>query len=96
MNEALFLGAYTTEPVFTMLDLGPYPGVIRGGITAIVGEVYAINSDLLRRLDRLENCPRTYYRISLSTPFGNAWFYLYRAARGKQAAVASGDWLHRR
>jgi len=86
---------HTTDPVFTMLDLGPYPGVIPGGDTAIVGEVYAVQHALLRRIDKLEDCPRTYRRIPLSTPFGNAWLYLYRSVRGDEARVASGDWLHR-
>ncbi len=86
---------HTTEPAFTMLDLGPYPGVIAAGSTPITGEVYRVAPALLRRIDQLENYPHTYHRILLNTPFGTAWCYLYRQARGDETRVASGDWLTR-
>lgn len=89
------LGTHITEPIFTMLDLGPYPGVLTGGDTAIVGEVLALDKQTLLRIDALEDCPHSYQRISIDTRFGSAWMYIYAQARGNEPIVVSGDWLHR-
>ncbi|MCK8515659.1 gamma-glutamylcyclotransferase [Methylonatrum kenyense] len=92
LRSAEFLGRHRTEPEFRMLDLGPYPGVARGGRTAITGEVYAINQTILVRLDRLEDYPQTYDRERLATPWGPAFIYLYRWPTLDSPTVASGDW----
>jgi gamma-glutamylaminecyclotransferase len=86
------LGRHRTEPRFTMLDLGAYPGVASGGSTAIAGEVYRIDSKGLELLDRLEDYPRLYDRILISSPYGRAWIYLYRGRVNGRAAIRSGDW----
>jgi len=75
-----------------MLDLGPYPGVTRGGKTAIAGEVFAVDQALLARLDRLEDYPRTYDRTVLATPWGSAFIYLFRSPTSDPPLVVSGDW----
>jgi gamma-glutamylcyclotransferase (GGCT)/AIG2-like uncharacterized protein YtfP len=38
----------------TMYHLGRYPGVVLGGSARVLGEVYAIDSELERQLDELE------------------------------------------
>lgn len=46
---------HTTDPEFTMLHLGGFPGIYRGGNTPIKGEIYRVESDSTeRRLDMLE------------------------------------------
>ncbi len=95
LGDAPFLGTHTTEPVFTMLDLGPYPGVVCGGVTAVVGEVYAIGYRMLERLDQWEDYPLTYDRRRISTRYGDAWIYLYRSKDSDADTVASGDWVRR-
>jgi len=93
MRGARFVGATTTQPRFTMLDLGLYPGVIAVGQTAIRGEVYAATHQHIARLDLFEDHPHEYERVALSTEFGNAWIYLYRRADPALPVVHSGDWL---
>ena len=86
------LGPHRTEPCFTMFQLGAYPGVARGGNTAIAGEVYRIDAGDLERLDRLEDYPRLYDRTLIPSPYGRAWIYLYRGRIRGRAVIRSGDW----
>lgn len=73
MNHHLLAGAelrgtHSTEPCFTMFSLGAYPGVARGGGTAVTGEVCRIGTRALERLDRLEDYPRLYDRVLIPSP----------------------------
>lgn len=97
VNHALLAGArrlgpHRTAPCYTLYRLGAYPGVVRGGRTAVVGEVYALDAQGLRRLDRLEEYPRLYDRQPIPTPYGRAWIYLYRGRLADRPAIGSGDW----
>ena len=72
---------------FEMLDLGSFPGLYesQSGADAI-GEVYLVDHDTLRRLDRLEGNGRFYTRVqrnveytALGEEYGwlcEAWIYL--------------------
>jgi gamma-glutamylcyclotransferase (GGCT)/AIG2-like uncharacterized protein YtfP len=62
MREARFLSEAVTAPEYTLLDLGPFPGMIPGGTTAVRGELYEVGPELLARLDRHEGVPRFYSR----------------------------------
>ncbi len=93
LSGASLLGPHRTAPCFRMLDLGPYPGVVSGGTTAIHGEVYAIDGQVLALLDRLEDYPTSYDRQRIPTPWGPAFIYLYRRPVPKARLVPSGDWL---
>jgi gamma-glutamylcyclotransferase (GGCT)/AIG2-like uncharacterized protein YtfP len=89
---AELLGPHRTEPCFTLFRLGAYPGLARGGTTAVVGEVYRVDAAGLARLDRLEECPRLYDRVLIPTPYGRAWVYVYRGRINDRPVVRSGDW----
>ncbi len=89
---AELLGACRTEPCFTLFHLGAYPGLGRGGRTAIAGEVYRVDGAGLRYLDRLEDYPRLYDRTLIPTPFGRAWVYLYRGDLSGRSVIQGGDW----
>jgi gamma-glutamylcyclotransferase (GGCT)/AIG2-like uncharacterized protein YtfP len=39
----------------TMYHLGAYPGVVLGGAGRVIGEVYAITTELERKLDEIED-----------------------------------------
>lgn len=94
MSGAVLLGPWRTIAAFRMEDLGAYPGVFRQGKTAISGEVYGIDRRLLRRLDQLEDYPRTYTRERIGTGYGVAWIYLYRKRHVyPHMVVRSGDWI---
>ncbi|NBC47860.1 MAG: gamma-glutamylcyclotransferase [Gammaproteobacteria bacterium] len=86
------LGSHRTEPRFTLIQLGAYPGLITGGHTAVRGEVYRVDGAGLKALDRLEDYPRLYDRQLIATRFGRAWTYLYRGAVGSRRAIPTGDW----
>ena len=90
--DARLLGAHRTEPRFTLLVLGAYPGLVDGGDTAVQGEVYAVDAAGLRRLDRLEDYPRLYDRRLIQTAHGSAWVYIYRGLRRDRPRLAHGDW----
>jgi gamma-glutamylcyclotransferase (GGCT)/AIG2-like uncharacterized protein YtfP len=92
LAAAELLGSHRTEPRFTMFSLGAYPGVARGGCTAIAGEVYRLGVKDLELLDRLEEYPRLYARALLPTPYGRAWIYLYRGRVDGRLLIRSGDW----
>jgi len=53
MSDAKYIGAFKTNPKWGLLDLGPYPAMVMGGL-AVQGELYQVDSDTLERLDRLE------------------------------------------
>ncbi len=95
LKGARCLGRHRTAPVYTMLDLGGYPGVVTDGITAIVGEIYAVSPRILARLDRLEDFPRLYTRALIGTPFGPAWMYLMQRPPLRSKRIYSGNW-HKR
>ncbi|MBK1702003.1 gamma-glutamylcyclotransferase family protein [Thiococcus pfennigii] len=92
LADAEFLGGHRTEPCFALYDLGAYPGLTRGGRTAVVGEVYRVDTAGLRRLDRLEDYPRLYTRTPIASPWGPAWIYCYRGRIQDRPLIRSGDW----
>ncbi|AGA90007.1 hypothetical protein Thimo_1209 [Thioflavicoccus mobilis 8321] len=92
LADAEFLGEHRTEPCFSLYDLGAYPGLTRGGCTAVAGEIYRVDNVGLLRLDRLEDYPRLYTRDPIASPWGRAWVYCYRGRIRDRALIRSGDW----
>ena len=88
--NAKFLGKHVTDPKYTMYDMGAYPCITLGGDTAIVGEVYEVDS--LRRTDVLEGYPVYYNRIEIETEYGTAWVYYYYPSE-ESKVIGSGEWL---
>ena len=75
LSDATFLGEWKSLPNFTMLDLGAYPGVIKGN-TSVLIEVFQVNERQLTKLDILEDYPHLYTRELIETPYGKAFIYL--------------------
>jgi len=96
LGDSELLGLFTTEPNYTMFDLGSYPGVMKGGSTAILGEVYKITPETLERLDYLEGYPGYYDRCVVDTKFGEAYLYHISAVDVEAAhdvmIVPAGEW----
>ena len=97
IEHSTFLGTGTTEPIFTMLHLGGFPGIVRGGETAIHGELYEVDAPTLSRLDRLEGHPTFYERqpISVAQPDGTIMMvegYVLQGARPGLRTIPTGVW----
>jgi len=92
LRGAEFLGPHVTGPAYTMLHLGGYPGVCKGGRTAVSGELYRVSAATLARLDRLEDCPGLFVRERIDTPHGAAWIYLLKNAPRRRRRVTDGVW----
>ena len=69
-----FVGTARTPPGYRLYDLGGYPGIVsqpddRDGV---VGEVWSVDDDALRRLDRFEGIHEGLYRrepLALLPPY---------------------------
>jgi gamma-glutamylcyclotransferase (GGCT)/AIG2-like uncharacterized protein YtfP len=90
---ARFIGAAWTAPEYTLLDMGTYPALVAGGQTAVLGEIYEIESEAIAELDRYEDAPEL-YRRELSTIGGHEVFvYLLRAEHAlNRPRLPHGDW----
>ena len=66
LAQSRFVGEALTEPNFTLLHLGGFPGIVRSGDTAVSCEVYEVDDITLARLDRLEGHPTFYERQPLT------------------------------
>ncbi|WP_105903592.1 gamma-glutamylcyclotransferase family protein [Vibrio gangliei] len=91
LNQSELLGVITTEPLFDLFDLGPYPAAIEGSRT-LVGEVYRVDDLTMAQLDELEDYPVEYDRKQIDTPFGLAWIYLYQNHQNLTQLIESGDY----
>lgn len=89
---AKFVGEGTTRG--TLVDLGPYPGLLPG--TGVVrGEVYTLDDpQLLPVLDREEgyNFERRSTAIAFEGRRRRAWVYWYRGPRDRARVLPAGDY----
>ena len=98
LSNSEYKGTFTTEPEYTLHSLSAYPGLKLNGNTSVVMEVYEVDEDTLKNLNRLEGyCPgekSTFYdRIEIDTPWGKAFTYIYVNELSKDSIVESGDWV---
>jgi gamma-glutamylcyclotransferase (GGCT)/AIG2-like uncharacterized protein YtfP len=89
-----FLGTAQTLPRYTLVDLGAYPGVLVGGMTAVAGELYEVDARTLALLDRLEEHPHVFERGPIALASGEpAEAYLLRPQLRRGAPeIRSGRW----
>ena len=97
LSNSTYKGTFTTEPEYTMHSLSYYPGLKLNGNTSIVMEVYEVDEETLKTLNRLEGYypgeKSTFYdRIEINTPWGKAFTYIYVNELSKDSIVESGDW----
>lgn len=84
-----YLGEHKTEAEYTLFNYGPYPAVIIDGTISIHGEVYEVDEQTFKALDRLEGYPNFYDRKLITTPYGEAWMYCHTNV------IPSGNWRER-
>ena len=94
LRGGLFVREARTRAEHTMFDLGAFPGVARGGATAIVGEIFDVDAGVLERLDMLEGHPRFYERQAIELEDGErVSAYLLPLERYAEAPlIVSGSW----
>lgn len=97
LEDSEFVGYYLTKPIYTMVSLTAFPGLLEDGEDAIKGEVYRVSDDVIyKTLDRIEGHPSFYERkpIELEEDIGFVEaYFLPREEYGKMPVVVSGDWL---
>jgi len=95
-----YLGSFSSEPVYYMYDLKSYPGIVEGGDTSILMEVYKVDSDTMKKLNLLEGYDENnldkkynfYNRKEINTPYGRSYFYVYNYEIFDYKKVECGDW----
>lgn len=96
--DSEYKGTFSTEPEYTLHKISSYPGLKSNGNTSIVMEVYEVDENTLKSLNRLEGYypgeKSTFYdRIEINTPWGKAFTYIYVNELSKDSIVDSGDWV---
>jgi gamma-glutamylcyclotransferase (GGCT)/AIG2-like uncharacterized protein YtfP len=85
------LGAARTAAEFELVDLGPYPGLVAGGGSAVVGELYRVDGGIVVRLDAFEGHPGYFRRSPIRLVDGRpaeAYLLARRDARGRPRVPA--------
>lgn len=97
MRGARCLGPTSTVAAFELFDLGAFPGLVRGGATSVVGELFEVDDEGLARLDEFEGHPTFYERGSIVLVDGAEVdaYLLPRARVIGRPVVAGGDWRAR-
>jgi gamma-glutamylaminecyclotransferase len=98
LETARYVGPARTARAFTLYDLGPFPALVAGGSTAVLGEVYEVDAETLERLDHLEGTPRFYQRVAIPLELGavvEAYVQRLDQVR-RQRVIASGNWRDHR
>jgi gamma-glutamylcyclotransferase (GGCT)/AIG2-like uncharacterized protein YtfP len=97
LRGARLIASTRTESRYTLLSLGPYPALVEGGTTSVAGEVYDVDDELLRALDRFEGVPSLYRRVRIhllggSVADGYALPRSRSASGKKHRLIPGGDW----
>lgn len=94
-----FVGQFETDPLYSLIDLGSFPGLLKDGNTAVLMEVFEVNADKLKKLDSLEGYHgkgenNFYNREKIESPFGELYTYFYNRSSDliKSKAIENGDW----
>lgn len=87
-----FLGKHVTDPKYSLYDLGSFPALVLGGETAIHGEVYKVTPNVMKILDGIEGYPHFYGRVTIPTPYGDAWVYTLDKDKVSGTLLHGGAW----
>lgn len=101
LSDAKYIGAFTSDPIFSMYDLGHFPAIVNKGNFTVEFEVYAVNKKEAEQVDSLEgytgNDENSWYKKGvIDTPFGKAFYYYFdKDSNDKMKEsdlIASGNW----
>lgn len=98
LNGSHLISSTRTKEHFTMLDLGCFPGVLKGNIpdepsTPIQGEVYDADQLTLEKLDAYEG--NWYFReeVELETGITALMYFLWKIPPMEYRVIPDGRWL---
>jgi gamma-glutamylaminecyclotransferase len=97
LGGASLLGVAVTPAAFYLVDVGPYAALVRGGTTAVTGELYQVDLQTRRALDVEHQVPLLFSRETIQLADGaDADTYLLSRdqVRGRRR-LAHGDWKKR-
>jgi gamma-glutamylcyclotransferase (GGCT)/AIG2-like uncharacterized protein YtfP len=97
LEGARALGPAKTAPVFDLVDLGPYPALVAGGTTSVIGELYEVQASMLAAIDVHEEHPVLFKRIAIPLEGGaqaQAYTLEPHQTTGRRR-IRSGDWRGR-
>ena len=93
LGEARLIATTRTAPHFSLVNLGEYPGMIDGGTSAVVGEVFEVGRSLIPILDRYEGYPELYDRRTIILSNGvSAQTYILHPTHQDYPVIQSNDW----
>jgi gamma-glutamylcyclotransferase (GGCT)/AIG2-like uncharacterized protein YtfP len=94
---ARLVGEARTVAKFSLVDLGTYPGMIKGGDVAIVGEVWSVEIPTLAKIDVHEGHPVLFKRQPVDLEDGtsaDAYLLDLDQTRGRRR-IRGGSWKER-
>jgi gamma-glutamylcyclotransferase (GGCT)/AIG2-like uncharacterized protein YtfP len=95
-----FLGTARTQPLYVLLDLGAYPGLVTAACdgVAVEGELYEVSAALIPLLDEIEGAPELYElgRVSLEEMEEPVYAYFYRREPANPPRYPASRWDNRR
>jgi gamma-glutamylcyclotransferase (GGCT)/AIG2-like uncharacterized protein YtfP len=71
IQHARFVRAAETPAAYELVQIDYYPAMLRGGSSRIVGELYEVDDETLKRLDELEEVPHYYERCTIELADGS-------------------------
>lgn len=93
LNQAKFIKETTTSGMYTLVDLGAFPGLVEGGSTKVVGEIWEIDQYTKQYLDMMEGVPLLYQDKPVKID-GEEDIFAYFLVRHKgYPQIKSGDWF---
>lgn len=94
LRQARLIAIAHTRATYSLYDFGPYPALVRGGDSAVPGELYQVDAATLSALDRLEEHPEVYQRRRIVLAAGQrTWTYLMEPHQVTSARlIPSGSW----
>jgi len=95
-----FLSEARTCPRYALFDLGAYPGLVHSESEgrAIHGELYAIDTRLLARLNRIEGAPSLFRLepVCIADHPGEVFAYFYQQNTQGLPLCAEGRWQNKK
>ncbi len=93
---ASFIRRAKTLPSYSLYQIDWYPGLVEGGSTEVIGELWEIESSEWPRLDEYEGVPEDYLRKTIELADGcltNA--YIFIGSLEQASLITGGDWVTR-